>query len=85
MGETVYLLGAGVNQVVKDWDGLSSPLLSNFFNIALSKRKFIDDHYSRQMQPVYDYIEKYFKKTKDNLAKSSFDFGIMFYFVRATD
>lgn len=71
LGEIVYLLGAGVNQVVKDWDGLSPPLFNNFFSIALSKKKFRDEHYSRQMQPVYDYIEKYFKKTKDDLAKSS--------------
>lgn len=76
--EIVYLLGAGVNQVVKDWDGLSPPLLTNFFNIALSKRKFGDEHYSRQMQPVYDYIEKYFRKTKDDLAKSSFDLELCF-------
>ena len=76
--EIVYLLGAGVNQVAKDWDGLSPPLLTNFFNIALSKRKFGDEHYSRQMQPVYDYIERYFRKTKDDLAKSSFDLELCF-------
>ena len=55
--EIVYILGAGVNQVVKDWDGLSPPLLNNFFNIALSKKKFRNEHYSKQMQGVYDYIE----------------------------
>jgi hypothetical protein len=76
--EIVYLLGAGVNQVVKDWDGLSPPLLTNFFNIALRKRKFGDEHFSRQMQPVYDYIEKYFRKTKDELEKSSFDLELCF-------
>lgn len=78
MGKIVYLFGAGVNQVVKDWDGLSPPLLSNFFNTALSKRKFRNDHYSKQMKHVYDYIEKYFRKTKEDLAKSSFDLEICF-------
>jgi hypothetical protein len=74
----VYLFGAGVNQVVKDWDGLSPPLLNNFFNVALSKRRFRDDHYSKQLQGVYDYIEKYFRKTKEDLAKSPFDLEICF-------
>ena len=78
LGEIAYLLGAGVNQVVKDWDGLSPPLLNNFFNIALSKRKFRNDHYSSQMQHVYDYIEEYFKKTKDDLVESSFDLELCF-------
>jgi len=78
LGEIVYLLGAGVNQVVKDWDGLSPPLLTNFFNIALGKRKFRNDHYSKQIQHVYDYIEKYFKKTRDDLADSSFDLELCF-------
>ena len=74
----VLLIGAGVNQVVKDWDGLSPPLLNNFFNIALTKRKFGNEYYSKQMQDVYVYIEKYFKKTRDDLAKSSFDLELCF-------
>ena len=78
LGEIVYLLGAGVNQVVKDWDDHSPPLLANFFKIALSKRKFENERFSRHMQPVYDYIEEYFKKTKDDLAKCSFDLELCF-------
>lgn len=78
LSNIVYLFGAGVNQVVKDWDGLSPPLLSNFFNVALSKRKFRDDHYSRMIESVYNYIKKYFRKTKDELAKSPFDLEICF-------
>lgn len=74
----VYLFGAGVNQVVEDWDGLSPPLLSNFFNVALSMRRFRDDYYSRQLESVYGYIEKYFRKTKDALAKSPFDLETCF-------
>jgi hypothetical protein len=35
MKEVVYIVGAGVNQAVKDWDDDSPPLLNNFFNIAL--------------------------------------------------
>lgn len=78
MKEVVYLLGAGVNQAVKDWDGQSPPLLDNFFNVALQKGKFSDDYYSRQIQDVYDYIEKHFKRTKRDLAKSRFDLELCF-------
>ena len=74
----VYLFGAGVNQVAKYWDGISPPLLSNFFNVALSMRRFRDDHYSKQLESVYGYIEKYFRKTKDELAKSPFDLETCF-------
>ena len=74
----VYLFGAGVNQVVKYWDGLSPPLLNNFFNIALNMRRFRDDYYSKQLESVYGYIEKYFRKTKDELANSLFDLETCF-------
>lgn len=74
----VYIFGAGVNQVVEDWDGLSPPLLKNFFNVALNMSRFKDSHYSRQLESVYAYIEKYFKKTKDELAKLPFDLEICF-------
>ena len=77
----VYLFGAGVNQVVKYWDGVSPPLLSNFFNVALGMRRFRDDHYSKQLESVYGYIEKYFRKTKDELAKSPFDLETCFTFL----
>lgn len=78
MKEVVYILGAGVNQAVKDWDGDSPPLLNNFFQIALNKRKFGNDHYSQQIQDVYDYIEKHFKKTRDDLLNSPFDLELCF-------
>ena len=76
----VYLFGAGVNQVVKDWGGLSPPLLGNFFNVALSLKRIKrnDQHYSKQLQGVYGYIEKYFKKPKEDLAKSTFDLETCF-------
>lgn len=67
-----------MNQVIKDWDGHSPPLLSNFFGIALKKPKFSKDYYSQQIQEVYDYIEERFKKTKDDLANSPFDLELCF-------
>ena len=78
MREVVYIIGAGLNQVVKDWDGDSPPLLNNFFNIALRKRKFREEHYSEQIQDVYNYIEKCFRKNKEYLAESQFDLELCF-------
>jgi hypothetical protein len=73
MNETVYLLGAGVNQSLKDFDNLSPPLISNLFQIALAKRKYSDDSYTNRIQVVYDYIEKYWKKGKSDLSQAPFD------------
>jgi len=78
MKEVVYIVGAGVNQAVKDWDDDSPPLLNNFFNIALKKRKFSDNHYSERIQNVYDYIQTNFKKNKDDLANFPFDLELCF-------
>jgi hypothetical protein len=71
--EIVYLLGAGVNQSVKDWDDLRPPMIGDLFRVALKKRKFSDDYYTKRIQIVYDYVEKYWKKTRSDLANSRFD------------
>lgn len=76
--KVAYMIGAGVNQVVKDWDGHSPPLLNNFFNIALKKRKYNEKYYFEKIQDVYHYIEKYFKKTKNDLANFPFDLELCF-------
>jgi hypothetical protein len=81
MKEVVYLVGAGLNQVVKDWDGDSPPLLNNFFNVALKKRKFNNDHYTNQIRGVYDYIQANFKKSKDELANIPFDLELCFTYL----
>lgn len=78
MKEVVYILGAGINQVVKDHEGHSPPMLNNFFNIALKKRKFSDNHYSERIQEVYDYINEYFRKDKNDLVDSPFDLELCF-------
>jgi len=76
--EVVYIIGAGINQVVKDHEGHSPPLLNNFFNIAFKKRKYNEEHYSKQVQDVYDYIETHFKKNKNDLINSPFDLELCF-------
>jgi len=50
MGVTVYVLGAGVNQVIRDWDELSPPLINNFLQVALKKEKYLNKHYTSKIQ-----------------------------------
>jgi len=39
----------------------------------LKIEKFSNDHYTSQVQIVYDYIEKFWKKNKSDLSNNSFD------------
>ena len=73
MNDIVYLLGAGVNQSLKDFDNLSPPIISNLFQVALAKRKYSDKSYTNRIQIVYEYIEKYWKKSKSDLSAASFN------------
>ena len=74
MGEIVYILGTEINNVIEDWDGLSPPLSKNFFNVALKKREFSDEYFEETVKDVYDYIEKNWNITKEDLAVSSFNY-----------
>lgn len=67
LAEIAYVIGAGVNQSVKDWEGLRPPLATNFFQTALRSRKFSDDDYSERIRPLYEYIEQNWGKTKSHL------------------
>jgi len=73
MVNTVYMLGAGVNQAAKDNQGLSPPLINDFFQVALKKTKFSNKHYTNQIQPVYDYIQRYWHRDRNSLASDPFD------------
>lgn len=73
MTETVYLLGAGLNQNVVDWHGLKPPLANNLFQMALQNDKYAGEHYSNRITPVYEYISRYWKKSKDDLQNEPFN------------
>jgi len=70
---TVYIIGAGVNQVLEHhwYNGVSPPMIKNFFQVA-SKIPLLRD-YGEQMKVVYDYIYKFWKKNESELAKTPFD------------
>ena len=73
MTETVYLIGAGLNQDVVDWHGLKPPLANNLFQMALRHDKYAGEHYSNQIAPVYEYILRYWKKSQDDLRNEPFN------------
>lgn len=72
-GGKVYLVGAGLNQCVNDWHGLKPPLATDFFANALRSEKYGAEHYSSRVSCLYEYIEKYWKKSKDDLLTEPFD------------
>lgn len=76
--ETVYILGAGFNQCVNDWQGLKPPLATNLFQIILKSEKYQTELYSNKAQCIYGYIKKYWKKSKDDLRNQPFDIEELF-------
>jgi hypothetical protein len=78
MAELVYLLGAGFNQTVTDWDGLRPPLANNFFQMALKSKKFSSEHYLDRLSSLYDYISRYWRKGIDDLRNTSFNLEDLF-------
>lgn len=74
MGEIVYILGAEINNNIEDFDGLSPPSSKNFFNAVLKKREFNNENFEETVKDVYDYIEKNWNLTKEDLVVSSFNY-----------
>lgn len=79
MKNTVFLLGAGANlaRTMINFQDVScpskAPLGSNFFKEALRMDKFNNDKSTEKIEPVYAYVEKYWKMDKHKLATSDFD------------
>ena len=78
MSELAYLIGAGLNQPVTDWDGLKPPLANDFFQMALRHRKFTDAPYSDRIVLLFEYISRYWKKSKDDLRSQPFNLEEIF-------
>lgn len=73
MNNTVYMLGSGLNRTIRDRDGLSPPLLDDFFQVVLNKKEYDTSQHNNFLQPLYDYIQKYWGKDKHSLASTPFD------------
>jgi len=73
MADIVYILGAGINRGIKDWNGLAPPLAKDFFQQALRHPRIGDDHYRDRLKLVFAYIEKYWKISSKDLESVEFD------------
>jgi len=78
---SVFILGSGFNQCIKDRDGLKPPLATNFFQTILRSDKYKYEGYSRLTDPIYQYIAKFWKKTKTDLLAQPFDLEECFTFI----
>lgn len=83
LNDTVYLFGAGVNQSIKDWNGLSPPMIRDFFKTALQIEKYRSKHYVGRVQILYEYIRKYWHKDLTELSTSPFDLEECFTMLEA--
>jgi hypothetical protein len=73
MKEVVYILGSGLNQVVKDWHNDSPPMLNNFFNLVVKKRKNLIESKFNPFKHIFNYIETTLDKNISQLASEPFD------------
>lgn len=73
MGETTYLLGAGINRSVKGRNGLSPPLARDFFQQALRHPRISEEHTIGQIVPLFDFIYKYWHLNQNDLKDKDFD------------
>ncbi|SMB81657.1 SIR2-like domain-containing protein [Desulfonispora thiosulfatigenes DSM 11270] len=71
--DTVYIIGAGINQCITDYEGLNPPLTLNFFKTILKSTKYQSKEYVQKVNLVYEYIEKYWKMDKENLINRTFN------------
>jgi len=73
MGEITYLLGAGINRSVRGPDGLLPPLAHDFFRQALRHPLISHKLILELITPLFDFIEKYWHMTQDELKDNDFD------------
>lgn len=74
MAETVYVFGAGINRSLCGHQDSVPPLAKDLFQLALNLPS-ADYTSSPQSwwRPLFDYIERYWKLSVDDLKRNSFD------------
>jgi len=71
--KTVYILGAGFNQCINGELGLKPPLSTNFFTTILKNERYTNEDYYKKNRCVYDYIYRYWQKSKEKLKCEEFN------------
>lgn len=84
MKRTTFLIGAGFNQEIIDQEGNKPPLANNFFQLFLRSRDYKENIslISDQVSKIFNFIQKYYKLTKDDLANFPFDLEELFTFIQ---
>jgi hypothetical protein len=76
MVNTVFILGAGSNQTISNYEGLSPPLSNNFLEIAIQSEPYrsrIEAGDRTDLHILFDYIKIKYDKTIDQLRNDSFN------------
>ncbi|KKN05371.1 hypothetical protein LCGC14_1088020 [marine sediment metagenome] len=79
----VFLLGAGFNQELKDWDDLKPPMARNFFQLIRQSSHY-ENIYHEQLRKVYGFIQEYWKLEEEEISRKEFDLEKLFTFLQLT-
>lgn len=77
----VFLLGAGFNQELRDFDNLKPPMANNFFRLITQSSRY-RDYYHLHLANVYDFIQKYWKINEEELARIDFNLEKLFTYLQ---
>jgi len=67
MSNYLFLLGAGFNKDITDFDSINPPLSNDFFNIILNMREFNNEHTKQKLIPLFELIQKVWHKSEIDL------------------
>lgn len=79
----VFLLGAGFNQEIKDWDDLKPPMAKNFFQLIKQSSRY-EKIYHEQLRKVYEFMQDYWKLDEEEISLREFDLEKLFTFLHLT-
>jgi len=73
VGDTVYLIGAGLNRVImENFRKVSPPLIGEFFTVA-ARLEIFTKWDQTGLTEVFEYVEKYWHRDRTDLASKPFD------------
>lgn len=77
MSETVYVLGAGINRTIRDYQNLKPPLATDLFKQAL-RHEMLEAKGREEIEELFAYIWKYWKLSIEDLKEEPFDLEACF-------
>lgn len=77
--EIIFLLGAGFNQEIEDFDKIKPPMANNFFRLIKQNPNRM---YSKKLGPVYQFIENYWKINEEKLSEIDFNLEKLLTFIQ---